>query len=89
MIHPLFLEREEGRKFLGYLFVVYPPFVENLHRVIRAALITCKKSHIDAYAEIYLRAWKFASTSNPHSLTKIGAFTIQTKCFILAMQNFC
>jgi hypothetical protein len=77
LIHPLFLDREEGRKFLSYLFILYPPFVDSLHRVIKAALITCKRSHIEAYAEVYLRAWKLASTSNSHCLAKIEMNCIQ------------
>ena len=68
-MNPLFLRTSEGKKFLIYLFGVHLPFIDQIHLTIKAQLPICPKSLLDAYGEIYFRAWKVAQ--GPY-LLKIG-----------------
>lgn len=61
LIHPVFLRNKKGKLFLTYLFGLLPSFIEELHATIKSQLANCKPSMIEAYGEIYFKAWKAAS----------------------------
>eukprot|EP01119_Soliformovum_irregulare_P001617 TRINITY_DN11343_c0_g1_i1.p1 TRINITY_DN11343_c0_g1~~TRINITY_DN11343_c0_g1_i1.p1 ORF type:complete len:679 (-),score=214.77 TRINITY_DN11343_c0_g1_i1:86-2122(-) len=61
LIHPNFLKNKKGQLFLVYLFGLSPPFVDELHMTIKAQVPTSRKSILEAYGNIYYKAWKAAS----------------------------
>ncbi|KAL6047782.1 Condensin-2 complex subunit G2 [Balamuthia mandrillaris] len=59
-MHPLFLHTADGKKFLVYLFGLYPPFIDDLHATIKAQLFSSNKTMLKAYGEVYFKAWRSA-----------------------------
>jgi condensin-2 complex subunit G2 len=55
--NPLFLRMPEGKKFLACL-LQDPDLVKDFHLAFRAQIPETKKSVLQAYGEIYHRAWK-------------------------------
>ncbi|XP_064397561.1 condensin-2 complex subunit G2-like [Halichondria panicea] len=53
-LQPLYINTEEGRKFLSFLFGMHPSFVEDLHQTIKYQIPYMSK-------EVYLRAWRLSS----------------------------
>lgn len=52
---PLYIKSIEGRKLISYLFDYIPA---DIHQAIRVQILDAKKTTLDAYGEIYFRAWK-------------------------------
>lgn len=69
MIHPIFIRNKKLRPFLVYLFGLYVPFIDELHATIKGQLPSANKTILEAYGEVYFKAWKGAS--GPY-LLKIG-----------------
>lgn len=60
-LNPLYLRsRGEGRRFLAFLFGLHPGFIDEIHATIKNQL-PCAKSMVDAYGEVYFRAWRGAT----------------------------
>lgn len=59
-IHPMFLRAADGKKFLVYLFGLHPPYIDAIHDTIKGQLPACPKSLLEAYGEVYFKAWKVA-----------------------------
>lgn len=57
--NPLCLRLPEGKKFLACL-LLDPDLVSDLHLAFRAQIPQAKKTILQAYGEIYLKAWKDA-----------------------------
>jgi condensin-2 complex subunit G2 len=57
---PQSLRSPEGRRFLAYLFYIDESLQKDLHRAFRAQIPDARASVIEAYSEIYWRAWKEA-----------------------------
>jgi condensin-2 complex subunit G2 len=55
---PLCLKLSEGRRFIAGLFLLEPTLVTELHQAIRIQIPEAKRPTLEAYGEIYKRAWK-------------------------------
>ncbi|XP_063777980.1 condensin-2 complex subunit G2 [Pseudophryne corroboree] len=55
------IKREEGRRFLSFLFSWDVDFIKVIHETIKNQLQHLQKSLINHVADIYFRAWKKAS----------------------------
>jgi condensin-2 complex subunit G2 len=62
--NPLCLRMPEGKKFLASLFQD-PDLVTDLHLAFRAQIPDAKKTILQAYGEIYRKAWKQAADAAP------------------------
>eukprot|EP01133_Synstelium_polycarpum_P005968 gene5968-6912_t len=60
-LQPQFIKTAEGRKLLVSLFSIRPAFVDDIHQVVKAQLLSCGQSILNAYADIYFKAWHVAS----------------------------
>ena len=58
--NPLCLKLQEGRKLLASLLTCDSVIVNDLHMAFRSQIPDAKKTVLDAYGEIYHRAWKEA-----------------------------
>jgi condensin-2 complex subunit G2 len=65
----MFLRAADGKKFLVYLFGLHPPYIDAIHDTIKGQLPACPKSLLEAYGEVYFKAWKVAQ--GPY-LLKLG-----------------
>lgn len=80
-IHPTFLRNKKGKLFLVYLFGMLPSFIDEIHATIKAQLATAKPFMIEAYGELYFKAWKAAT--GPY-LVKIGKIGQSCNCMTLS-----
>lgn len=55
---PLYHKVPEGFKFISFLFQVHESLVIDLHKYIRAQIPRAKKSMLESYRDIYIKAWK-------------------------------
>eukprot|EP00899_Mesostigma_viride_P008179 jgi/Mesvir1/17362/Mv08672-RA.1 len=55
---PPFLRLPAGRRFLSFLFSLHPQVVRELSTIIANQIPAGRKSVLDAYSEVLLRAWK-------------------------------
>jgi len=62
---PVCLKQNEGKRFLAYLLQVDVTLACGLHQAIRAQIPMAKKPMLEAYGEIYFRAWKEAASERP------------------------
>ncbi|XP_064397126.1 condensin-2 complex subunit G2-like isoform X2 [Halichondria panicea] len=60
-LQPLYINTEEGRKFLSFLFGMHPSFVEDLHQTIKYQIPYMSNPLLETYGEVYLRAWRLSS----------------------------
>ena len=58
---PFFLKMTEGKRFIASLFYLHHSMVRDLHQAIRVQIPEAKKQILQAYGEIYFRAWKDAA----------------------------
>jgi len=62
---PLFLKQTEGKRFIASLFYLHQSMVRDLHQAIRVQIPDAKKQILQAYGEIYFRAWKETEPDSP------------------------
>lgn len=55
---PLFLKMTEGKRFVASLFYLHQSMVQDLHQAIRVQIPEAKKQILQAYGDIYFRAWR-------------------------------
>jgi hypothetical protein len=60
---PLCLRLPEGKRLLASLFHVDGTLMKDMHQAMRVQIPDAKKTELQAYAEIYFRAWKEAPTT--------------------------
>jgi hypothetical protein len=60
---PLCLRLPEGKRLLASIFHVDGTLMKDMHQAIRVQIPDAKKTELQAYAEIYFRAWKEAPTT--------------------------
>ena len=60
---PHYLRTVEGRKVIAHLFQLDAELVPDLHRSIRVQIPDAKRTILDAYGDIYLRAWRDAAAA--------------------------
>jgi len=60
---PWCLKLPEGKRFLAYLFHVDGILLKDVHQAMRVQIPEAKKSILEAYGEIYFRAWMEAPNS--------------------------
>ena len=60
---PHYLRTAEGRKVIAHLFRLDADLVGDLHRSIRVQIPDAKKTILDSYGDIYLRAWRDAASA--------------------------
>ncbi|GLJ04628.1 hypothetical protein SUGI_0000030 [Cryptomeria japonica] len=69
VVAPLYVRAEEGRRFVAFLLVLNAQLAEELLPIIRAQIPFGRRSILEAYGEILLRAWRLSSSSSSsHSL---------------------
>lgn len=61
---PLCLRLPEGKRLLASIFHVDGTLMKDMHQAIRVQIPDAKKTELQAYAEIYFRAWKEAPTTD-------------------------
>jgi condensin-2 complex subunit G2 len=59
---PLYLRINEGKRFIASLFHLHNALVRDLHQAIRVQIPDAKKTILQAYGEIYFKAWKESET---------------------------
>lgn len=59
--HTYLLMNADGKKFLQFLFEIDPVFVGEVHSCIKGVLAYQKRAQVEAFAEIYYKAWKNSS----------------------------
>ncbi|KAL6746182.1 condensin II non structural maintenance of chromosomes subunit-domain-containing protein [Haematococcus lacustris] len=57
-MHPAFLHRQEGRRFLAFVFKLHAPMIQELTAIMRNQIPGLRRSVLQAYAEIIFRAWR-------------------------------
>lgn len=57
---PHYLRTVEGRRLVAHIFQLDPELVRDVHLAIRAQIPDARRSLLDAYGDIYLRAWRDA-----------------------------
>lgn len=62
---PLFLKQTEGKRFIASLFYLHESMVRDLHQAIRVQIPEAKKPILQAYGEVYFRAWKETEPDSP------------------------
>lgn len=62
---PLFLKQTEGKRFIASLFYLHQSMVKDLHQAIRVQIPEAKKQILQAYGEVYFRAWKETEPDSP------------------------
>ncbi|GAM20470.1 hypothetical protein SAMD00019534_036450 [Acytostelium subglobosum LB1] len=60
-IQPQFVKTVDGRKMLAFLFTIRPQFIDAIHNVVKGQLLSCSRTIMDAYAEVYYKAWRVAT----------------------------
>ena len=60
---PHYLRTVEGRRIIAHLFQLDAELVPDLHRSIRVQIPDAKRTILDAYGDIYLRAWRDAAAA--------------------------
>ena len=60
---PHYLRTAEGRRIIAHLFRLDADLVGDLHRSIRVQIPDAKKTILDSYGDIYLRAWRDAAAA--------------------------
>lgn len=55
---PVFLKMTEGKRFVASLFYLHQSMVQDLHQAIRVQIPQANKPILQAYGDIYFRAWK-------------------------------
>jgi hypothetical protein len=60
---PLCLRLPEGKRLLASFFHVDGTLMRDMHQAMRVQIPDAKKTELQAYAEIYFRAWKEAPTT--------------------------
>eukprot|EP00118_Oscarella_pearsei_P004693 m.20511 g.20511 ORF g.20511 m.20511 type:complete len:1102 (+) comp28021_c0_seq1:59-3364(+) len=58
LITRLFLTTTKGRQFLAFLFHLDITLVPKLHARVKENISVCTKESVEAYGDIYLRAWR-------------------------------
>ncbi|XP_026536708.1 condensin-2 complex subunit G2 [Notechis scutatus] len=58
---PGYIKREEGRRFLSFLFTWNVNFIKLIHGTIKNQLLCFPRSQMNHVAEVYFRAWKKSS----------------------------
>ncbi|XP_065184272.1 condensin-2 complex subunit G2-like [Sycon ciliatum] len=58
LIHPLYIQTEEGRRFLSFLFGLHPTFTDLVHSTIKQNIPNCPRPFLESYGEVYFRAWR-------------------------------
>ncbi|CAB9497077.1 Condensin-2 complex subunit G2 [Seminavis robusta] len=61
---PLCLKLTEGKRFVAGLFLIDSILIRDLHQSIRAQIPDAKRPILEAYGEIYKRAWKDAASND-------------------------
>lgn len=61
-LKPTYLRSADGRRLLTYLFGLHPALVADIHETVRSQLPYAKKKLVQAYGDVYFRAWKAASS---------------------------
>lgn len=56
--HPVFLQAQEGRRFLAGLFALHAPFSRDLHAAVKTQLPAGNRRVLEAYGDVYFRAWQ-------------------------------
>ena len=72
---PLYIKNVEGRRLISYLFGHIPV---DLHQAMRVQIPDAKKTVLEAYGEIYFRAWK--ESDNTYNLEET---VLQDCCYAL------
>ncbi|KAJ9506983.1 hypothetical protein QJQ45_016540 [Haematococcus lacustris] len=57
-MHPAFLHRQEGRRFLAFVFKLHAPMIQELTAIMKNQIPGLRRSVLQAYAEIIFRAWR-------------------------------
>ncbi|KAL0332337.1 UNVERIFIED_CONTAM: Condensin-2 complex subunit G2 [Sesamum calycinum] len=60
VISPLYLKTEEGRKFIAFMFGFSVQLMKEVCAMIKSQIPFGRKSMLEAYGEIFFRAWKAA-----------------------------
>ena len=55
---PILLKVDEGRRFLAFLMTLELGFVDTAHQAIKVQIPVCKKASLEAYGEVYFKAWR-------------------------------
>ncbi len=55
---PLYTKNPEGRRMIGHLFQLDKCLVIDMHTAMRAQICMAKGKSLEAYGDIYFRAWK-------------------------------
>ena len=72
---PVLLKMSEGKRFIAFLFHVDPNLMRDVHQAIRVQVPDAKKSVLDAYGDVYLRAWKEAPSEEVQELIENQVLT--------------
>jgi hypothetical protein len=59
--HAYMLISNDGKKLLQFLFEIDPAFISEVHNCIKGVLAYQKRFQVEAFAEIYYKAWKNSS----------------------------
>jgi hypothetical protein len=62
---PLYLKSVDGKRMIVALFQLHESMVSDIHSAIRAQIPSAKKALLQAYGDIYFRAWKLAFENAP------------------------
>jgi len=65
---PLYVKTVEGRKMIAFFFQLDAVLVKDLHKSMKAQLPLAKGTTLEAYGEIYFRAWKEAASLNSNQV---------------------
>lgn len=57
VIHPLYVSRADGRRFLAFLFSLHPSFVDDIHETVKNQMPSTRRVHA-SYGEVYFKAWR-------------------------------
>ena len=60
-LKPTYLRSADGRRLLTYLFGLHPALITDIHETVKSQLPYAKKKLVQAYGDVYFRAWKAAS----------------------------
>eukprot|EP00624_Nannochloropsis_granulata_P001542 evm.model.NODE_17594_length_8172_cov_15.400881.2 len=61
-LKPTYLRSADGRRLLTYLFGLHPALVADIHETVKSQLPYAKNKLVQAYGDVYFRAWKSASS---------------------------
>lgn len=59
-LKPTYLKSADGRRLLTFLFGLHPSLVVDIHETVKSQLPYAKKKLVQAYGDVYFRAWRAA-----------------------------